>query len=71
MDWLYSINKQPQEIKISTQRDNQTKVDMIDRAQLFAWQNWHKAKAKLRLISKQANLSHVKRSIKVRVAYEA
>ena len=47
-------------IKISDPSDNQLVAELVDEQFKIEWQNFHRSKCKLRVISKTANLSHAK-----------
>lgn len=61
-DWLENNSLRFSDIKVNSDTDNKTFETMSDRAQLESWCRYHAIHAKLRILSKRANLSIARRN---------
>lgn len=50
-------------VQIAGFNDREMKKSFVDSALTQCWQDFHKQRAKLRLVSREANLSHIKRGV--------
>jgi len=67
--WLSRQGYRHDDVVLVPNADNQHVCEMCDPSQLLSWRGFHESQAKLRVISKTANMSHVRKE-RVENTYE-
>lgn len=62
LEWLENKNLQFSDVAVNSDTDNKTFETMADFVQLESWRRYHSIHARLRILSKLANLSHARRA---------